>query len=232
MIIKPVDIKLNHIHEYIFELLFDSAGNAYLMANGGKTYQLLIENNDNIICVEDAQFVFNKYNIPLKKLKLSSDPMSLKGKIIKEKRKEEDENEENQNDSDEGNDYEVIRRLYPEDFDFYQDSDGEEEEINSEDELDEFQFAMPGLCDIRISDSDEYTAIYDTIVYNGSYEKNNVVLKTTYCGTPLPYRLLIFSSGEFIIKKIADSQIINRLSCNENGEPYFIQQQKENLLVA
>lgn len=231
MIIKPVDIKLNHIHEHIFELLFDSAGNAYLMANDGKTYQLLIESNDNIICIQDIQFVFHKHNIPLKKLKLSSNPMSLKGKIIKEKEKENEEDEENQNDSDEEDDYKVIRRLYPEDFDFYQDSD--EEEVDSEeDEMDEFQFAMPGSCDIRISNSDEYTAIYDTIVYNGSYEKNNVVLKTTYCGTPLPYRLLIFSSGEFIIKKIADSQIVNRLSCNGDGEPYFIQQQKENLLVA
>ena len=47
------------------------------------------------------------------------------------------------------------------------------------------------------------------------------MIKTTYKGYSLPYRLLIYSSGEFIIKTVGISQWYNQLS-ELNNEPCFI----------
>lgn len=233
MKIIPIDESFSQKHGSEYMLFFDSAGNAYLLALDGKAYQILIE-KDNIILVYDKDFQFRKYDQQFKKLKLSSDPRSLKGKIIKEKEKEDDEQGEERLSDEEGDDeLNIVRKMYPEDLEYYEEN---EQDTNEYDELDDFaeddnfEFAFTGQQNnIVISDTDEYTAIYDTIVYNGSYQGNNViVLKTTYCGLPLPYRLLIFSSGDFVIKTIAEQQIHNKLS-EQNGEPCFVQIKREKI---
>jgi hypothetical protein len=211
MHILPINNKGDKINDSSYQLFFDSAGNAYIMKNN-KVYQILIESNNNISLIYDAEFIFHPYDSNIKNMKLSTDPSSLKGKIIKNKINEEDD----QNNSDDEDD--LTHQLYPEDDDYYQDDE------NNDDIDDSFDFSLVNAQDnnIKIYDTDEYTAIYDSIVYNGSYySNNNIIFKTNYTGYTLPYRLLIFSSGEFIIKTIGINYWYNQLSETENGEPCF-----------
>ena len=148
MHIIPADINNNKINTSSYELFFDSMGNAYLknnsnayLKNNDKVYQILIESDNNISLIYDKDFKFNPYNVSLQNMKLSTNPMSLKGKIIKQKIHDEENDDDNESinsveDEDEENN--LNYQLYPEDLDYYQN----ENDIDSDDEIiDSFYFS-------------------------------------------------------------------------------------------
>jgi len=233
MIFLPVNNKLEQLAHTRYELFFDSTGNVYVKnLKTNRVYMLLIDNTNNIILVHDSEYVYREHQPFINKLKLSSDPTSLKGKVIIEKQKENNNNgEEDNEDSDVEENIEkeidIVRNLYPEDMDYYQE---ENDYLDEFDDDDYFQFASVGNNNIYVCDTDEYTATYDTLVYEGSFTSvNNMIYKTTYCGIPIPYRLLIFSNGDFVIRTIGEYQIHNKLAENEHGEPYFVIIAKQNI---
>jgi len=212
LLIKPIDQNGSQI-DSLYEVFFDWTGNIYLKSQKtNKIYQILVTNINNIELIYFDDPEFNDCNISFKKMKLSTDPTSLKGKLIKKKNNDTNDNIES---DDETNN--INQELYPENLEYFEDDN---ESDYSDDIQDYFAFSKTD-SEINIYTSDESTAIYDTFIYNGSYNlHNNLMIKTLYNGYSLPYRLLIYSSGEFIIKTIGISQWYNQLS-ESNNEPFF-----------
>jgi hypothetical protein len=160
MHIIPADINNNKINTSSYELFFDSMGNAYLknnsnayLKNNDKVYQILIESDNNISLIYDKDFKFNPYNVSLQNMKLSTNPMSLKGKIIKQKIQDEDNDDDNESiNSVEDEENNLNYQLYPEDLDYYQN----ENDIDSDDEIiDSFYFSSVNpSCPISVYDTD------------------------------------------------------------------------------
>jgi hypothetical protein len=222
LLIKPFNNNGTKI-DSSYEIFFDWAGNIYLESKKtNKIYQVLVDNTDNIILVQCSNPDFNKCDISFKKMKLSNDQSSLKGKIIKTIN-----NEENDLYSESTNKLE--HELFPENLDYIDDDDNDEK--NSSDEEDYFEFSKIN-DDINIYSSDDTSAIYETFIYNGSYNsQNNLMFKTSYKGYSLPYRLLIFSSGEFIIKTVGLYQWFVQLS-EMNDEPCLINPKKTSIKLS
>jgi len=217
LLIKPIDINGSQINSS-YEVFFDYTGNVYIKSQKtNKTYQILIDSTNNIELIYFDNPDFNRCDISFKKMKLSTDPTSLKGKIIKKKLND-TEDDVNVNSDEETEPDKINKELYPEDLEYFED-DNESE--YSDDIQDYFEFSKTN-SDINVYTSDETTAIYEAFIYNGSYNlHNNLIVKTSYKGYSLPYRLLIYSSGEFIIKTIGISQWYSQLS-ESNDEPYII----------
>jgi hypothetical protein len=210
-------IHLNNKSNTAYEVFFDWTGNVYLKSQKTeKIYQIYVDTNNNIILIDCNDMEFSACDIGFKQMKLTSEPSSLKGKIQKEdETKDKDVNK---------NDSHIEDILYPEENEYYEDDD----EIYSDDDLtDSFNFSKIN-SEINIYSTDESTSIYDTFVYNGSYQYNSLIIKTSYNGYSLPYRLLIYTSGEFIIKTIGQSQWYNQLS-ELNDEPYFINSKNDKI---
>ena len=214
LLIKPIDQNGSQL-DSLYEVFFDWTGNIYLKSQKtNKTYHLLVDNKNNIELIYFDNPEFNECTISFKKMKLSSDPSSLKGKIVKTKI-----NEENHVESDDETDNKLNKELYPENLEYFDDENENEE--YSDDVQDYFEFSKTDN-ELNIYSSEEPTAIYETFIYNGSSNLHHTLItKTFYKGYSLPYRLLIFSSGEFIIKTIGISQWYNQLS-ELNNEPVFI----------
>jgi hypothetical protein len=219
LLTKPIDLNGSQI-DSSYEVFFDWTGNIYIKSQKtNKTYQLLVDSTNNLELIYFDNPEFTDSNISFKKMKLSTDPSSLKGKVIKKKLNDTNDNVENTNvESDDETDN-LNQELYPENLEYV---DNDDNESNYSDDIqDYFEFSKTN-SDINIYTSDESTAIYETFIYNGSYNlHNNLMVKTLYKGYSLPYRLLIYSSGEFIIKTIGISQWYNQLS-ESNNEPIFI----------
>ena len=221
-VIHPINKEGNHLN-ISYDVFFDWAGNIYIKSNKtDKIYQILITKDNNIEFIHYENPDLIETSIEYKKMKLSTDPSSLKGKIVKNKMNE----EEKEDNSEDDEDYENVNKLYPEDLDYYENNDNEND--SDSDQMDAFDFSNVDT-DIKIYSSDEYTAIYDTFIYNGSTQYNNLIVKSTYKGYPLPYRLLIYSSGEFIIKTIGHSYWYNQLVNNDNDEPILLNSNKDSI---
>jgi hypothetical protein len=226
LLIKPIDQNRSQIDSF-YEVFFDWTGNIYINSqNTNKTYQILVDNQNNIELVYFDNPDFNDCNISFKKMKLSTDPSSLKGKLVKTKIHNNDDTIE----SDDDTDNKLNDELYPENLEYF-DNENDNKSEYSDDVQDYFEFSKTE-CDINIYSSDESTAIYETFIYNGSLNlHNSLITKTFYKGYSLPYRLLIFSSGEFIIKTIGISQWYNQLS-ESNNEPYFINSKNTSIKLS
>ena len=219
-----MNIKCNNGDKKI-EMFFDYVGNVYLNYNNF-IYMILINNDNNIVCVKDNNFNYPLYDCNIKKLKQTTDPKTLKGKIVK-------------NINNDDNDLNIITKLYPEELEFYEDEINDielntdfDKDFDYED--DRFEFSSPTNNNIRFYETDDSTATYDTIIYEGSFNNlfgNSIVLKSTYCGVPLPYRLLIYSEGDFIIKTIGQYYYHNKLFIDDMFEPYFILINKTNIVL-
>jgi hypothetical protein len=198
---------------YYYDTFFDKGGNFYIK-NEEKIYQLIIDSTNNIQFIHDPYFESNNTAMTLGKLKPTSDPYSLKGKIIKD---ENEQDKDNDNDSDNGEDPNVrqLNQLFPENDDFFE-NDTDLKELSDGDE-DYFTFSSIDGSIIKIVQTDEYDAIYDTLIYDGTLDMAHVLFKSTRIGDPLPYRLMLYTSGYFVFKPIGDSPKVSLLYVSELG---------------
>ena len=163
------------------QLFFDSRGNVYFK-NDNLIYQVNIDNKDQPHC-DMAEYKILDDLEDNEKIKYVVDQLYI-----------------TQNNNYGSDHY----KYYPEDK-LYVVPKSKEEDDDYEEEY--ISFLLTNKIDVSILNIEsrecgEFCPLYDTIVFNGSIQKNEIMMKTKLNNSPVNYRLLLYTSGECIFRAI------------------------------
>lgn len=208
-----------------FIFSFDPFGNLYL-ENNGKVYQVNISRNHILYLEEGAFDIVKSYNNKIKQITLLDKQNSLRAKIQKKIDRQDDEEMFDSDDEyylDDKNEIDY----YPEDNDYYHDSDSnegedEEYEIIDEDNINkygemnlEFNF-MKNTEEIEINyrENSDVMALYDTYIYNNDKlifcsrsKDNSSIYRIRIIGDNIYCRLIGSNEQQYNIKVLENGNL-------------------------
>jgi len=202
---------------------FDTYGNIYFAPTSepDNLYDLVITNTNTITCEKCVNMNTNNidndndYDIIIGELESFKNKNTLRGKIISEM-KEDDDDDNNGYNSDHELTEDVQKTYFSENLEFneYIDIDGKKKHKNkNKNKNAPFSFSFVkglGLKDI-VFYRDDICALYDTLIYDGSCEESNLLMKTTHVSEVPLYRLCIYTSGDVKFRAIGAKEIIYKL---------------------
>ncbi|AYV83554.1 MAG: hypothetical protein Hyperionvirus8_38 [Hyperionvirus sp.] len=189
----------------------DKCGNIYfaLKSDPSKLYDITVTKDNLIVCdryVEEQKGDAepDTEEIIVGELKpFDEDEKTLRQKIIKQKR-EEDETADDSDKDDETNE-DIQKKYFPEDLEY-----NEYIDIRKTKEP-YFVFSMVDDLSEMIVNRESVPALYETIIYEGDFEKNSPILKTTLINDLPLYRLCIYTSGDIKFRAIGSRDNIYKL---------------------
>jgi hypothetical protein len=213
-------MKIN-INDKTCNIFFDKTGNVFIKSNNDM-YILEIDNANNISLLkdenyntddnDDAQYltcdglcdgICNICPTKISKLCVIPDP-------------------DNKNNGDDKNDDD---KYYPENKNLLDIKDDDLQEDTLRACYDDHQFIFSSVkqnFDIEIINSDDFVALYDTFIYEGEPDGNELIFVSS-CdnNVKLMYRLLIYTSGHFYFRPTGEIIKKNKLIISDDGALMF-----------
>lgn len=193
---------------------FDKYGNIYfsLSENQEQLYEIVITNTNDIICEKYIQncdtydSTLDYFDVNIGELVPFHNNSTLRGKIIKEHNDDDD----NESDSDREINDDIEKIYLQENLEF-------NEYINERPNYDEPYFSFNIISETKhisekiIHDRESIHALYDTLIYQGTPESGNLIMKTTLINDHPLYRLCVYTSGDIKFRPIGSKDISYKL---------------------
>ena len=198
----------------------DKCGNLYfaLKTDPTKLFDISITKDNSIVCERYIEsnnsegsglIVSDKEEIIFGELKPFEEGITLREKIIKEKKAEEDENEYDSDKEEDENNEDIQKKYFVEDLEY-----NEYIDVTSKTKEPYFAFSMiDNNLSKMIVPRETIPALYETIVYEGDFQTNyRPIIKTTLINDLPLYRLCVFTSGHIKFRPIGSREKIYQLS--------------------
>ena len=197
---------------------FDKFGNLYVSIDGSKLYDIVISKNNTIAleeyCNTIAEFNGNSNgkDIIIGELKLIKDNNTLMGKAIDTLN---EKNDDNYSDNDTELTENAERTYFSENLEYIEYID---EKSTREDSFVAFSVTSGGdeLDNIVKDYGETGITLYDTLVFEGSPENSELLMKTTLVNDLTLYRLCLYTSGDILFRAIGSASKKYKLCYNEN----------------
>lgn len=194
----------------------DKCGNVYfaLRTDPTKLFDITITKDNSLVCdryIEsndnNGVLVEKESDIVLGELKPFEEGITLREKIIKEKKAEEDE-DDCDSDKDEENE-DIQKKYFPEDLEYNEYIDVK---VKTKEPYFAFSMIDENLSNM-IVERETIPALYETIVYEGDFKTNRYrpIIKTTLINDLPLYRLCVFTCGYIKFRPIGSKEKIYQL---------------------
>lgn len=201
------------IGESLCDILFDKSGNLFVK-HDKKMYIIEIDNKNNITLCKDENYNEDEFMEQKCDDTCDGNCATCPPKISKLCLVCDDDSTNKK--PDEQN--EVDDMYYPENKSFA----NMQQETRDDDEY-EFTFSKTNQnVMINVVNSDDYPALYDTLVYDGCPDDNKLVFSSLCVGDmKLMYRLMVYTSGEFYFRPTGEKIKKNKLILSDDNELTF-----------